>query len=103
MVQVFSDHASGNSVDRPGIQALLTFLRSHRSDEVVVLTDDVSRLARSMTTYMTLRRMIDGAGGKLESPSLQLDESPDNSLIEGLLVAVAEYEESKARTSEKRT
>ena len=47
--EVFKDEgASGGLIDRPAMQAMLRFLRTSKSKGVVVLVDDISRLARGL-------------------------------------------------------
>jgi hypothetical protein len=46
VVQVFKDDMSGSLLQRPGMQAMRSFLRNHRRQPHVVIIDDISRLAR---------------------------------------------------------
>ena len=49
VIQVFRDEgASGGMIDRPGMLAMLKFLRSQKGGQFVVLIDDISRLARGL-------------------------------------------------------
>ena len=48
VVQVFKDDMSGSLVKRPGMDAMLKFLRSTRKHSHVVVIDDISRLARGI-------------------------------------------------------
>ena len=68
VVARFDDDLTGKIVQRPGMKAMLSFIRKHRNDNCIVLIDDISRLARDVEAHWELRRTILRAGGKLESP-----------------------------------
>ena len=92
IVRVFEDKAvSGGMVDRPGMKALLAFIRKNRSDHMRVIIDDISRLARGLEAHLTLRASISSAGGVLESPSIEFGEDSDSQLIEHLLASVSQH------------
>ena len=55
VVRVFADDASGSLIDRPGMKAMLAFLRQHRKTPHIVIIDDISRLARGLETHLQLR------------------------------------------------
>lgn len=95
VVASFSEDMSGKIAHRPGILAVLAFLRKHRREEHIVIIDDISRLARDIESYKQLRRAIKEANGKLESPSVQFGEDSDSTLIENLLASVAQHQREK--------
>ncbi|MCI4663150.1 MAG: recombinase family protein, partial [Neomegalonema sp.] len=69
VVKTFEDKAvSGSLVERPGMKALLHYVRRHRRENIRVLIDDISRLARGLDAHLALRTAISEAGGVLESP-----------------------------------
>src|SRR5690242_5446532 len=75
VVSTFSDDGvSGALIERPGIQAMLSFLQA-QDREIVVIIDDISRIARDVIAHVTLRTAIKSAGGRLESPSFTFGES----------------------------
>lgn len=92
---VFQDDASGSRIDRPGMKDALVFLRKHRSERVVMLIDDVSRLARGLEQHLQLRTLISDAGGVLESPSIEFGEDSDSILVEHLLASVSQHQRQK--------
>lgn len=94
VVETFEDEAvSGRIIDRPGVLELLAYLKKHRrSKEIVVIIDEISRLARNTKTHLELRSAIAEAGGRLESPSITSNDDPDSVLMENLLAAYAEYQ-----------
>jgi DNA invertase Pin-like site-specific DNA recombinase len=48
VIEVFQDSESGSLIDRPDMQAMLKFARAHRKDNLTIIIDDLSRLARGM-------------------------------------------------------
>ena len=97
IVQVFRDEGvSGGMIDRPGMQAMLAFLRKHKAaGGLCVIIDDISRLARGLQAHIELRSAIGQAGGKLESPSIEFGEDSDSVLVENLLASVSQHQRQK--------
>jgi len=95
VVEVFQDDLSGSLINRPGMKAMLAFIKRHRKNAHVVLIDDISRLARGVLAHWELRAAIDAAGGILESPSIEFGEGSDSQLIEKLLASVSQHQRQK--------
>ncbi|MCP5246794.1 MAG: recombinase family protein [Burkholderiales bacterium] len=96
IVKVFQDEGvSGGLVDRPGIKALLGFLKNDPTQTHIVIIDDISRLARGLEAHIQLRTTISSAGGKLESPSIEFGEDSDSQLVENLLASVSQHQRQK--------
>ena len=97
VVSVFRDEGvSGSMINRPSMQEMLSFLKRHkRKEEHVVIIDDISRLARDLEAHIQLRTAISGAGGKLESPSIEFGEDSDSRLVENLLASVSQHHRQK--------
>ena len=95
VVQVFSDDLSGRLIDRPGMKAMLAFLKKHRHDPHAVVIDDISRLARGVKAHIELRSAISLAGGVLESPSIEFGEDADSELQEFILATVSQHQSKK--------
>ena len=95
VTDVFQDDVSGSLVERPGMKAMLASIRKRRAQGVVVIIDDVSRLARGLQAHLELRGAIAGAGGVLESPSIEFGEDPDSLLVENLLASVSLHQRQK--------
>jgi site-specific DNA recombinase len=93
VVGVFRDDISGGSAARPGMIAMLNFLKKNRG--CVVIIDDISRLARGLEAHLHLRTAIGNAGGKLESPSIEFGEDSDSILVENLLASVSQHQRQK--------
>ena len=98
IAEPFKDDLTGKTVNRPGMQRLIEFLRTHRKERIVVIVDDVSRLARSMRAHIELRDAVMRWGGRLESPSTQFSDTDEPGLEEGLKALVAQ--EQRVRNSE---
>ena len=95
ILEVFTDDMSGSLMNRPGMKAMLSMLNTYRSDGLVVLIEDVSRLARDLSTHLQLRASITAAGGKLESPSIEFGEDSDSLLVENMLASVSQHQRQK--------
>ncbi len=97
VVKVFKDGAiSGALEDRPAVKELIDFLLENKHKQTVVIIDDVSRLARDIQIYYTLKTAISKYGATLESPSHNFfQDSPENKLVESVSVSLAEYERNK--------
>ncbi len=96
VVEVFSDDTSGSLTTRPGMQAMLGYLKAHRKNEQhAVIIDDISRLARGLMAHFELRVKISDAGGVLVSPSIEFGEDSDSQLVENLLASVSQHQRQK--------
>ncbi|GAB5373962.1 MAG: hypothetical protein AcusKO_04240 [Acuticoccus sp.] len=92
---VFADDMTGGAIKRPAMDGMLAYLRKHRRDGTIVIIDDISRLARGLEAHLKLRASLAGAGGKLESPSIEFGEDSDSLLVENLLASVAQHQREK--------
>jgi len=92
VLEMFTDDISGRFKKRPGVQALIAFLKKQKRP-VFVIIDDISRLARSLDTHRALRDEIRDSGGLLVSPSVNFGETSDDQLIENLLASVAQHQQ----------
>ena len=102
VIGTFHDEGqSGNSVERPQLTSMLAFLAKRESDGVVVLVDDIARLARTLKAYVQVREAIHAAGATIESPSLQLGDGPEKAMFEHVIVARIEHEDKKNTSSAK--
>ncbi|MEM6712823.1 MAG: recombinase family protein [Pseudomonadota bacterium] len=95
VVHVFSDDLTGKRSDRPGVDQLISFLRSNRTRRFVVLIDDISRFARRVPVHFSLRDAIAEAGGVLESPAMVFRDDADGEFQEYILASVAQHQSRK--------
>ena len=96
VIETFSDDMSGSITTRPGMKAMLSFLRGHsKKQPVVVIIDDISRLARGIEAHLQLRAAIGQAGGILKSPTIEFGEDSDSILVENMLASVSQHQRQK--------
>ena len=97
VAEVFTDDMTGKATARPGMQSMLGYLHMNagKGGKIVVIIDDISRLARGLTAHLELRQSLAQAGGKLESPSIEFGEDSDSILVENLLASVAQHQREK--------
>lgn len=95
VIEVFQDSESGSLIDRPGMRAMLKFARAHRKDNLTIIIDDLSRLARGVEAHIRLRTKIAEVGAKLASPSIEFGEDSDSVLVEHLLASVSQHHRQK--------
>ena len=101
VIETFTDEMSGSAVSRPGMQAMLKFLRRKRKQGLIVIIDDISRLARGLEAHLRLRGDIASAGATLESPSIEFGEDSDSQLVENLLASVSQHQREKNKEQTK--
>ena len=95
VIAAFQDDITGKSATRPGLNALLDYLKSQPARSHVVIIDDISRLARDVAAHIELRASIGAAGGILQSPSIEFGEDSDSILVENLLASVSQHQRQK--------
>ena len=97
IAEEFKDEGiSGSLVDRPGMLAMLDWLkRNHNSGPFVVIIDDISRLARSIRGHLDLRDAITATGAWLESPAVEFGHDADSRMIENILATISEHHRAK--------
>lgn len=96
VVETFSDDMSGSLTTRPGMKSMLSYLRRHsKKQPVVVIIDDISRLARGIEAHLQLRAAIGQAGGILKSPTIEFGEDSDSILVENMLASVSQHQRQK--------
>ena len=97
IVAIFTDDMTGSKVRRPGMDAMLAYLKQNKSTPHICLIDDISRLARAVDTHWKLRESIAKAGGILESPSVQFGDDSDSHFIENVLASSSQHFRQKNR------
>jgi DNA invertase Pin-like site-specific DNA recombinase len=90
VVEEFVDRGeSAKSADRPELQRLLTFVKKHSVQYVIV--HKVDRLARNRYDDVTINVALQQAGVTLVSCTESIDETPSGMLMHGMLSAFAEF------------
>ena len=97
VVAMFTDDMTGQNARRPGMDAMLSFLRQNKTNPHVVLIDDISRLARGLKAHIELRDELARAGGILESPSVGFGDDSDSQFLENVLASSAQHFAQKNR------
>ena len=97
VVATFTDDMTGSKVRRPGMDAMLNYLKQNKATPHICLVDDISRLARGVDTHWKLRDLIAKAGGILESPSVQFGNDSDSHFIENVLASSSQHFRQKNR------
>ena len=92
--EIFKDYSSGSLIDRPGMKAMLAYLRKQPGEPYVVVIEDISRLARGLDAHLALRAAISRTGATLESPTLEFGSDSDSLLVENLLASVNQREKN---------
>jgi site-specific DNA recombinase len=96
VVEVFQEEGiSGGLIDRPAMKRMLAYLRQHKKEALVVIIDDISRLARDLKAHIELRMAIQEAGGILQSPSIEFGQDSDSQLVENMLASVSQHHRQK--------
>lgn len=99
--RVFTDKASGRDIQRPQLEALLTFARE--GDIVVVHSMD--RLARNLEDLRQIVKTLTGRGVRVEFVKESLtftgDDSPMANLLLNVMGSFAEFERSLIRERQK--
>lgn len=94
--KVFTDSMTGGVMNRPGMVAMLDYLKKHRREaRYVVLIDDISRLARDIRTHFDLRDALQKVDADLESPAMEFGQGADGRFFEGSLALGAQYQREK--------
>ncbi len=94
VIEIFQEDISGKLIERPGMNEMLSFLEKHK-DPLVVIIDDISRLARDVVTHIQLRGEIARAGGVLESPNMQFGNDSDSQFMENIMAAFSQHDRVK--------
>ena len=92
VLEIFQDDMSGRIENRPGMLAMLTFLKKNKSKQYLVIIDDISRLARNIDAHRSLRKRITQAGGILVSPNISFGESAIEALNEDISMVFADHQ-----------
>ncbi len=91
---VFPDDVSGGGdfMKRPGMVALLSYLKAQPDKNYVVIFDDLKRFARDTEFHFKLRRMFAERGAQVECLNFKFEDSPEGKFIETIIAAQGELE-----------
>ncbi|MFZ5817818.1 MAG: recombinase family protein [Bacillota bacterium] len=92
-IHEFEDTASGELLERPGLEACRDFLARHRADLFVCLDPD--RFSRSLANQLLVTDEIERAGVRLVFVQHNYEQSPEGRLFFQMRGAISEFEKSK--------
>ncbi len=90
VAQEFEDQHTGTEIDRPGLNALLEFIRSQTVDVVIVY--DIDRLSRSAANQAILEMELAQQGARVEYVVGRYADTPEGDLTKLIKAAIAQYE-----------
>lgn len=91
---VFPDDftGSGNFMHRPGMVAMLDYIKRNSQQRYVVIFDDLKRLARDTKYYLILREMLDALHVRIECLNFTFEASPEGEFYETVIAAGGQLE-----------
>lgn len=91
---VFHDAVTGGGdfMNRPGMVAVLRYLRAHPHDNYVVIFDDLKRFARDTEFHLRLRKTLTAHNATVECLNFRFEETPEGKFIETVIAAQGELE-----------
>jgi site-specific DNA recombinase len=96
----FTDDYTGESIDRPGLNALREFVSINSIAKVIVYC--VDRLARKLVYQLLIDDEFEKVGIRLEYVMGQYDDTEEGRLYKQIQASVAEYEKAKILERSKR-
>jgi site-specific DNA recombinase len=91
--RVFIDAGeSAKSTDRPEFLRLLTYCREQRGKLHAVVVYALTRFSRQQADHHAITTLLRGLGISLRSVTEPIDESPSGRLMEGILAAMAQFD-----------
>ena len=95
VIKVFKEEGiTGGAIERPAMTRLLKYLEK-RNEKIVVIFDDISRLARNIEGHFQLKASIALRKGIIESPTMKFEDTASGKLVESLLASTAEFQRSQ--------
>ena len=97
--EIFSDFmtGAGNPMKRPGMLALLRYLKKRKAGSFVVIVDDLKRFARDTRGHWELRDALRAMNVEVASPNYNFDESPEGEFVETVFAAQGQLERKQNR------
>jgi len=91
VVRVFKDvDASGSWRNRPGLDALRSFIANH-DDVRVVVVSELTRLARGLRDWMELMAALRARGVELAHPHDEGSSEPSDAMMKSLIKALSSF------------
>lgn len=96
---VFPDDVSGGGdfMARPGMVALISFLKAQKGKNYTIIFDDLKRFARDTEFHIKLRRTFRQCGPSIECLNFKFEDSPEGEFIETIIAAQSQLERQQNR------
>lgn len=89
---------TGGILEREGLSNAIKAIKESGDPDTVLVVDSGDRLARDMLVNLTIRHMVEEAGGRIEyADGSPTDTTPEGELFVNILAAFAQYERSRIR------
>ncbi|MFZ2025776.1 MAG: recombinase family protein, partial [Microgenomates group bacterium] len=98
VMKIFKEEGiSGGLINRPEMEKLLLFLEKNTNinEKIVVIVDDIKRLARNVEGHFILKASIYSKNATLESPSHKFEDTAEGKFIETVLAGASELERNQ--------
>ncbi|MEM7220032.1 MAG: recombinase family protein [Pseudomonadota bacterium] len=104
---VFPDDASGGGdfMQRPGMVAMLRYLKARPHQRYVIVFDDLKRFARDTIFHWKLREELAIYGARVECLNFNFEDTPEGAFVETVVAAQGqlEREQNRRQTLQKMT
>ncbi len=99
VTEVFPDDVTGGGdfMNRPGMVALLYYLKHHPEDNYVVIFDDLKRFARDTVFHWNLRNELTRYNASLECLNFRFEDTPEGVFVETIFAAQGQLEREQNR------
>jgi len=96
---VFHDDVSGGGdfMNRPGMVAMLRFLKKRRQEDCVVIFDDLKRFARDTIFHLKLRQELAAYNATVECLNFKFEDTPEGQFVETVIAAQGQLERLQNR------
>ena len=84
-------------LERKSINELFKYIDKNKKTEYVVIFDDLKRIARDVSVYLTLKKKFEIRWVHFESPNFKFEDSPEWRFIEVIMAGQAELEREQNR------
>lgn len=99
VAKVFLDSFTGGGdfMKRPAMVELLKYIDVHPHQQFLVVFDDLSRLARDVSTHIALRVAFGNRGVQLKCLNFNFEDSDESELVEMVMAAQNQYHRKQNR------
>lgn len=94
VIKVFKDEGISGNLDiskRPGLRNLFTFLAKNQKQSLVIITDDLSRIARDVHQFTCIKKEIKNCGSELHTVNNKREDTAEGRFMENIEASQAQY------------